>query len=211
MTENGEWGIVVQVGGGGPGRPNQPGRNVGGGGSQPQPQQRLQSQQNQQGPRPGQVGGDPRTGPNGRPLPGQVGQVDSVCVGAGGQDGENGSGAGFSAGSSSGSRAGSRGPASGSGNRNGGQQVTGPILGVCSLAEGEALKVLFGEQRYSDWHFTVQKLTATHSPVGGDPRDVYPQRAEWLGRPFRPGIQPETGAPPAGSLPAGNLPNDKNP
>jgi type II secretory pathway pseudopilin PulG len=194
MTEDGEWGIVVQVGGGpgtpvNPGNPNDPSNQVG---------VNLQQPQNPQ---------NPPTDANGRPQrqgPGDQ-QNEGVCVGASGGEDEDGAG---------GRPAGSRGPASrgnrpGLGGSNGQQQVTGPILGVCSRAQGDSVKVLFGEEEYSKWHFTVQRLMAPRSQVGGNPRDAYPQRAEWLGRPFRPGIQPETGAPPASSLPDGSTPNDQ--
>ncbi len=191
MTETGEWGIVVQVGAGGAPPGTQPPRSG-----------------------PGGPGGPAGEGPNGRPArPGQ--QSEGVCVGAGGGEGEDG---GILGGPTR-----SRGRA-GSGGSGQAPQVTGPILGVCSRAEGEALKVLFGEARYSDWHFTVQRLGGggvsgigpEGSVVGGGVRahtgaaPTLP-RAKWIGRPFRPGIQPEGGAPPPGSLPGGNLPNDKNP
>lgn len=191
MTEDGEWGLVVQVGGGGA-PPGTPPPQRGGPGSQP----------------PGDA--------NGRPArPGQ--QSQGVCIGAGGGEGE-GEEEGILGGPTR-----SRGRTGGGGS---GQppQVTGPILGVCSRADGEAIKVLFGEERYSDWHFTVQRLGGggvsgigpEGTAVGGGVQahngagPTLP-RAKWIGRPFRPGIQPEGGAPPPGSLPSGNLPNDKNP
>lgn len=186
MTEDGEWGIVVQVGAGGAPPGTQQPRNL----QSPSP------------PGSGQVGGDPRVprNPNGR-AGGAGAGGEGVCVGAGGGGEEE---------AILGGPTRSRGSATGGG-RGEQPQVTGPIIGVCSRAEGEALKVLFGEERYSDWHFTVLRLQAPRGQVGGDPRDAYPQRAKWIGRPFRPGIQPEGGAPPPGSLPGGNLPNDKNP
>lgn len=189
MTEDGEWGLVVQVGAGGAPPATPP-------------------------PRRGDTGGPAAGDPNGRPArPGQ--QSQGVCVGAGVGEGEE---EGVLGGPTR-----PRGPATGGG-RGQPPQVTGPILGVCSRADGEAIKVLFGEERYSDWHFTVQRLG------GGGVSGIGPEgavvgggvqahtgsgptlpRAKWIGRPFRPGIQPEGGAPPPGSLPGGNLPNDKNP
>lgn len=181
MTEDGEWGIVVQVGAGAPRQQNPP------------------------------------TDENGRPQPPGPGgqQPEGVCVGASGGEDEEGGGR----------PRGSRGPASGGRGRSGGdQQVTGPILGVCSRAPGEAIKVLFGEEEYSKWHFTVQRLggggVAGIGPEGvqgsgGGPLQPHTggtptlPRARWIGRPFRPGVQPETGAPPAGSLPGGATPNDR--
>lgn len=37
-------------------------------------------------------------------------------------------------------------------------RTTGPIVGVYSLAEGDAMKVFNGKERYSEWHFTVDLL-----------------------------------------------------
>ncbi len=111
---------------------------------------------------------------------------------------------------------------------NGEVVTTGPIIGVHSRSTDEAFKTLFDEDHYDKWLFTVQRLTSQNSriPVGGVPTQIggtgaagqAPRvpRARWLGRPFREGLEPQGGAPPAGSLPrpgsapGGNRPPDKH-
>lgn len=64
---------------------------------------------------------------------------------------------------------------------------TGPIVGVYSKSSEESIQVLFGQQRHSDWKFTVEALTsggAAGQALGGDPTFQL-KRTEWIGRPFR--------------------------
>lgn len=176
MTEDGRWGVVIQTGAG-------------------------QQQQTPPG-RPPQ-GGEGREGREGRSRP--SGQGGGVCVGAESQqDGQGGRGGGRRAGGSS----------------TGSPEVVGPIIGVCSRSDEESLKILFGEASYSAWRFTADKLGSgavtgigpegarrgsgpvqPHTDAGGIP--TLP-RAQWIGRPFRPGIEPE--APASGGMPTPSTP-----
>jgi type II secretory pathway pseudopilin PulG len=87
----------------------------------------------------------------------------------------------------------------------------GPIRGVRSRSTDEALKTFFDKDRYDQWLFTVDLLTggagggAGNAPPGiidvggaGVPAPVgqVKLRAQWLGRPFRPGVSPGGGPPP---------------
>ncbi len=96
----------------------------------------------------------------------------------------------------------------------------GPIIGVFSRSTDGSIKVLFDQQSYSEWKFTVQAITGgsaagqgASAADGGGTRGGGPvhmgevairQRGgkastprfgiRWLGRPFRPGVQPLDGA-----------------
>ncbi|HVS04158.1 MAG TPA: type II secretion system protein [Thermoanaerobaculia bacterium] len=87
-----------------------------------------------------------------------------------------------------------------------GQTLTrGPIRGVYSRSRDEAIKTFLGRQRYHQWHFTIELVAnAQASPhvqgVNWSPR----MGAQWIGRPFRPGLGPvQPGAPPPGTPPPG--------
>jgi type II secretory pathway pseudopilin PulG len=92
------------------------------------------------------------------------------------------------------------------------ERTVGPITGVRSRSDEESIKVLFDEQSYDQWHFTVEKLTQAMTGrsqvgVGGgrtDPRPYLP-RTEWIGKPFPPGLQPQQGKGPPGSGAGKNL------
>lgn len=85
------------------------------------------------------------------------------------------------------------------------ERTVGPIVGVRSLSEDESIRILFGEQSYDAWLFTVDKLTRAVSGGGQvgfgggrtDPRPIVP-RVQWLGKPFPPGLQPQQGQGPGG-------------
>lgn len=126
------------------------------------------------------------------------------------------------------------------GNRRGGrpggkggpdQETVGPIVGVHSRSTDESLKVLFGEEQYDRWTFTVDRLTQARQQVGGQVGgpaggqvggQVAPGAApgqfanlpspRWIGRPFREGLQPAGGNAP-GALPgaSGTGPNGRQP
>ena len=110
--------------------------------------------------------------------------------------------------------------------RPGEQRTVGPIIGVRSLSEGESIKILFDQESYDGWQFTVEKLSSmaitgigpegvqrgpagpnTPMQVGGRPTLPRPQ---WIGRPFPPGIQPDQGLGPGG-LPGQQLTPDGRP
>jgi len=79
-------------------------------------------------------------------------------------------------------------------------QITqGPIVGVHSLAEGEAVKSFAGTQRYVEWHFTVdlvaQRVYGIQPRVGTgqvNPPNIDAERgppdlsSRWIGRPWPP-------------------------
>jgi len=93
----------------------------------------------------------------------------------------------------------------------------GPIRGVRSRSKEEAVKTLFNQGRYDQWQFTVELLAEnTGATQGfGVPGQVglgarLPTR--WLGRPFRPGLNPGApGAPPGlnPQLPQNPMPEGK--
>lgn len=97
----------------------------------------------------------------------------------------------------------------GDGKGGGDAQNIGPIVGVHSRSTGESLKVLFGEEQYDRWTFTVDRLTQTaRSPVQvglGAAPNVFTSlpSPRWIGRPFREGLQPAGGNAP-GPLPGAN-------
>lgn len=92
--------------------------------------------------------------------------------------------------------------------RQGEERTVGPIVGVRSRSEEDSIRVLFGEESYDSWLFTVDKLLEA---IQGQPRGAFggartgPRigRVEWLGRPFPEGIQPQQGQGPAGGQPLG--------
>jgi type II secretory pathway pseudopilin PulG len=134
-------------------------------------------------------------------IPGQEGQAGRELSGSGGLDDGRG-----------GRTAGPRAP------RPGEQRTVGPITGVRSLSTEESTKILFDEESYDKWLFTVEKLSSQgisgiapegvqHRPVGPTTpvmvggRPTLP-RTVWIGRPFPPGIAPMQGQGPGG-LPGG--------
>ena len=99
----------------------------------------------------------------------------------------------------------------------GGDQVTsGPIVGVYSLADGDAVKTFMGKTEYSDWHFTIEVLdlrpvapgTAPGQPAGqggaagGFPAGPPDLSARWTGRPWPPELEIQL-APGGGLAPTG--------
>ena len=69
-----------------------------------------------------------------------------------------------------------------------------PIIGVHSRSDEEAMKSFFGGGQHSDWQFTVDLV-----PVANlSPDTLSPVRANdrWVGRPFRPGLEPAQGTTP---------------
>jgi len=88
--------------------------------------------------------------------------------------------------------------------RPGEQRTVGPIVGVRSLSQEESIKILFDEQSYDAWVFTAEKFTrgimsGGRVSTGLDRTGAIPfVRAEWIGRPFPPGLQPQQGQEPDG-------------
>ncbi len=87
-------------------------------------------------------------------------------------------------------------------------QTFGPIAGVHSLSNAEAIHVWNGKEKVSEWIFDYTLLTTGGQPFGvpsgqqgaGGGINPFALKAEWLGRPFRSGIVPpgQGGSPPAG-------------
>jgi type II secretory pathway pseudopilin PulG len=104
--------------------------------------------------------------------------------------------------------------------RPGEQRSVGPIVGVRSLSQEESIRVLFDEESYDQWLFTVEKLTQAVTGGGQvgfgqgrtDPRPILP-RVQWLGKPFPPGLQPQQGQGPGGqpATPGGSAGGRGNP
>ncbi len=104
------------------------------------------------------------------------------------------------------------GPATGAGGQ-GDVQTQGPIAGVYSRAEGDAIKVFNGAQSYGEWEFTVTLVTqlmgggpaapgnqAQGTDANGRPQNPQnPQNPGQAGQPGQPGapglIQPGLGPP----------------
>lgn len=110
--------------------------------------------------------------------------------------------------------------------RPGEQRSVGPIFGVRSLSQEESVRVLFDEQSYDAWAFTVEKLASMEisgiAPEGVQRQPAGPNvpmtvggrptlpRPQWIGRPFPPGVQPQQGLEPGGA-PGQNLTPDGRP
>jgi len=107
-------------------------------------------------------------------------------------------------------RGGSGGPTGQTGQGKQPQRV-GPIVGVRSLSTESSIKMLFGEQEYDRWTFTIQALSGNSGNAnltginpsgvqqngrlrvynpGGLPNIPQPR---WIGRPFRQGLTPPGG------------------
>ena len=68
----------------------------------------------------------------------------------------------------------------------------GGIRGVRSRSKGEAIKTFLNQNRYDQWKFTVELFAASGPgiPVGGQMAGSPTHSGRWLGRPFRPGLNP---------------------
>ncbi|MFW6012169.1 MAG: hypothetical protein ACOC92_00495 [bacterium] len=151
---------------------------------------------------------------------GLVFQGDGGPQGGGGQPVEEGGGPGDQGGpvgsDGSGRGSGDAGEAEGSGRggqgrgggglrtpREGEERTGGPIVGVRSRSEEDSIRVLFGEESYDAWHFTVEKLMEAipeggRGAFGGGHLGPLTGRLQWVGRPFPQGIEPQQGQGPAG-------------
>jgi len=104
----------------------------------------------------------------------------------------------------------------------------GPIIGVFSRSTEDSVKVLFDQERYSDWKFTVPLITGGGGQGGGNggtnggtkgggasghvgdvQKGLNPQGPrfgiKWLGRPFRQGLEPGNPANQPNGLPPSDL------
>jgi len=87
-------------------------------------------------------------------------------------------------------------PPGGKDGRGRGRTVTsGPIVGVYSASSETALKSFADGETYDQWQFLVT-LIPQPAMMPGDGR-ILRSRNDWIGRPFREGLQPVTTARPA--------------
>lgn len=178
------------------------------------------------GPVPNNLGGN-LGGGQGSGQPGGIGPGSSGNFGGGIQGDDPGSDDDGSGGNPSGLSGGFGGPGTP-------QTPVGPITGVRSRSKEEAIKTLFGKEKYSEWEFTVEALasggranlgggTPVVPPGGTRPGQppqnpnplpgftgatAHPQlpKTPWIGRPFREGLQQGGGTVPPGGIQQGGLP-----
>ena len=90
------------------------------------------------------------------------------------------------------SRRGASGRATGGSDTPDGNVGLGPIRGVRSRSKDESIKMLFGQNRYDQWQFTVELLQGGGVVNVGGAGVPAPAglriSAKWIGRPFRPGL-----------------------
>ena len=80
----------------------------------------------------------------------------------------------------------------------GGPRVTGPIIGVQSRSDEEGVRQFLGSGKYSDWQFTIELIP---TPVTIPDTLLVPRpTSEWIGKPFREGLQPKQGKGPGRDL-----------
>lgn len=71
-----------------------------------------------------------------------------------------------------------------------GQVVSrGPIIGVKSLSDKEAVRNFMGGTKHSDWLFTVDLIPTMEAPVVGE--NVPRLHTLWVGKPFPQGLEAE--------------------
>ena len=84
------------------------------------------------------------------------------------------------------------------GRDSGGRQTIGPIIGVRSTSEEEAMRSFMGGSTYSKWQFTIN-LIPVPTPIP-DSLVVPRPTSDWIGKPFREDLQPKQGSGPARDL-----------
>jgi type II secretory pathway pseudopilin PulG len=89
-------------------------------------------------------------------------------------------------------------------------QAFGPIAGVHSTSDKEAMHVWNGKEKINEWIFDYNLLSSGGQPFGtpnaqgGSGVNPFTLHAMWLGRPFREGlVPPGQGVPPGGTGPGG--------
>jgi type II secretory pathway pseudopilin PulG len=86
------------------------------------------------------------------------------------------------------------------GTRPGRGRRTGPIIGVRSRSRDESVREFMGRSVYAEWQFTVELIPV---PVTVPGTLLVPRpTSEWVGKPFRQGLEPKQGAAP-GQTPGG--------
>ena len=82
----------------------------------------------------------------------------------------------------------------------------GGIRGVRSRSRDEAIKTFLNQNRYDQWKFTVELFAAAgpRVAIGGQMAGAPTHSGRWLGRPFRPGLNPGGFQTPPGGDPDAN-------
>ncbi len=83
------------------------------------------------------------------------------------------------------------------------QEVRGPIVGVFSKSEENAIKRFEGGSTHKSWKFTVSLLPVEPLLTG---ENVPSLNSRWVGRPFPEGIEPLEGEEPEELAPSGRRP-----
>ncbi|MFQ5348828.1 MAG: Tfp pilus assembly protein FimT/FimU [Thermoanaerobaculia bacterium] len=78
------------------------------------------------------------------------------------------------------------------------QGAPGPILGVRSRSDDESFRTFMGASSYSKWQFTVD-LIPVPTPIA-DSLLVPRPTSDWIGKPFREGLEPQQGSGPGQDL-----------
>jgi type II secretory pathway pseudopilin PulG len=69
---------------------------------------------------------------------------------------------------------------------------TGPIIGVRSRSQEEAVREFMGSSSYASWQFTIELIP---TPVTIPDTLLVPRpTSDWIGKPFREGLQPMQGS-----------------
>ncbi len=96
-----------------------------------------------------------------------------------------------------------------SGRGPGERRSTGPIIGVHSLSEDQAVRSFLGGGNYNQWLFTVDLIPVAAVQPGT--LNVPRPTSEWIGRPFRDDLGPQQGQMPGqGQPPQGTDPRRRS-
>ena len=78
------------------------------------------------------------------------------------------------------------------------RRTTGPIIGVRSRSGDGAVREFLGGSSYSDWQFTVELIPVPVTVPGT--LQVPRPTSDWIGKPFRQGLEPQQGSAPGRDL-----------
>jgi type II secretory pathway pseudopilin PulG len=84
-------------------------------------------------------------------------------------------------------------------------RTVGPIIGVHSLSEEDAIKVFFDSQTHNEWRFVVQMIPTPVVVPGG--LQVSRANVQFVGRSFPEGLEPKQGKTPTSLQPSRNQPS----
>ncbi len=78
------------------------------------------------------------------------------------------------------------------------RRATGPIIGVRSRSEGDGVRSFMGSSSYAGWQFTPELIPI---PVAIPDTLLVPRpTSDWIGKPFREGLEPKQGSGPGRDL-----------